>query len=117
MYGEVKFSSLQDEFFLPSAHFFSFPAYDCILIDGKALVGNNQVLINSDNFAVAFTEGTCTNRIIETEHMNIRFIEFHPIHLKGTRENTYPVILHEMQITFTLSKAEGSLNGICIPCE
>ena len=65
---EVVFLTLRDKFFQPLSHHLAFPANYRPLIERQALIRHDQVLVYSEHFPESFTNGTSTQRIVETEH-------------------------------------------------
>ena len=67
MYGEAKEVGILNELILPLSHRGATPADNGILVDGFALVGDNQIHIYTHRLAVALTLGAGTDGIVEAE--------------------------------------------------
>ena len=88
MDGESEFFSIIDKFVFPFLHFFSFPADNGIFIDGQTLIRYYKIIINTYYLSIPFTSRTGAQRIIKTEHMDIRLIKPDPVQLKRIGKNT-----------------------------
>ena len=83
---EVEQVSRLDKLLLPLLHRSSTPADDGILIDGFALVGDDQIDIDADGLAVALADGTGSDGVIEAEKMLRRLLELDAVGLEAGRE-------------------------------
>ena len=89
---EVEQVSIIYKLLLPLLHRSTAPARNGIFVYGFALVGNNQILVNADNFTVAFAYGAGSERIVEAEQMLGGLLEFDAVGLELCRETTRVII-------------------------
>lgn len=66
---KVEFRGVLHEFLLPFAHRLAAPAGYGVLIDGLALVGDNEILVDADHFAVPLAPGAGPQRVVEAEQV------------------------------------------------
>ena len=86
MYREIEFRCIDNQLFFPLAHHRSAPAHNGIVVHRQRFVGNDQIGVDAHHFAKAFAHGTRANRVVETEHIFIRFVEHDAIGLERLRE-------------------------------
>ena len=73
--GEIKLVSVIHQFVPKPAHTFATPRVNGIFKNGQRSIGNYQFFVDSDDISVAFANGTCPIRIVETKQMNVWFQE------------------------------------------
>ena len=78
-----RFVCVINEFSPPFAHFFALPALHALFLHTQALVGNNQILINSDNFPETLAFGAGADGTIKTEHQVCWFFKQNAIGFKS----------------------------------
>ena len=83
---EVELVGVLDELLLPAAHGLAAPAGDGVVVDGAALVGDHQVLVDADHLAVAFAARAGAQRVVEAEQMLRRGLELDAVSLEARRE-------------------------------
>lgn len=86
MNREIELIGVLHQLFLPFAHGLAPPAGDGVLVDGLALVGNHQILVDADHLAVSLAAGTCPQRVVEAEKVFRRMFEFDAVRLEARRE-------------------------------
>ena len=69
MYREVELRGVGHQLVLPPAHRLAAPAGHGILVDALALVGDDQVLVDADDLAVALAAGAGSQRVVEAEEV------------------------------------------------
>ena len=89
---EVELRGVVDELLLPATHRLAAPAGDCILVDGLALVGDHEVLVDADDLSVPFAAGAGAERVVEAEQMLGRGFELDAVGLEARREGAQSVV-------------------------
>src|ERR1044071_7992009 len=80
---KIKLVSCHDQLLFPFTHFFAFPWGNCIFKYREQPIWNHEIGIYSDHAAKSFACFAGTNRIVEAEEMNVRFLEQYSIRFKA----------------------------------
>src|SRR5699024_6099374 len=112
---EIKFIGLVNQTIVVLFHLFSMPGSNCSFIYRESGIGEDQILIKSDNISISFTFRTSTRGIIKAEKMFIGFEKFHSIPFKFIVESLTAVIAEFLDIYFPLSFVKSFLYGVSQP--
>ena len=88
------------------------PAHHAAVIDGQGRVGNNKVLIDTNNLAEALTLRTGTYGRIEGEKVVGRFLESNAVSLETHREVVADIRWQEHQATLAMPLVESRLGRV-----
>ena len=86
VYGEVEEVGILNELLLPLLHRGTTPADDSVLVYCLALVGNNQVGINTHSLAITLAYGTGANGVVEAEEVFRGLLELYAVSLEASRK-------------------------------
>ena len=92
VYGEAEEVGIFDELLFPLLHRGATPADDGVLVYCLALVGNNQVGINTHRLAVALAYGAGTNGVVEAEEVLRRLLELYTVSFEASRKLALVVV-------------------------
>ena len=84
--GEVVFGCPAAELILPHAHLVAVPTLHAAVVDAQRGVGNDELLVDADNLAEAFTLWAGAQRRVEREHLVAGFFERDTIGFEACRE-------------------------------
>ena len=83
---EVELAGVFHQLLFPQAHGLAAPAGDGAFVDRLALVGDDQILVDADDFAVALAAGTGTQRVVEAEQVFGGLFEGDSVGLEARRK-------------------------------
>ena len=89
---ESELRGVLHELLLPFAHRLAPPAGHGVLVNGLALVGDHQVLVDADHLAVALAPGAGPQRVVEAEEVFRGAFELDAVGLEARRELPYALV-------------------------
>ena len=94
VYREIELEGVLHQLVFPPFHRRAAPAGHGIVVYGLTLVGNHQIFVYADYFAVSLAFGAGSYGVVEAEQMLRRLLELHPVGLEATREGVLLVVDH-----------------------
>ena len=90
--GKSELRGVLHELLLPFAHRLAPPAGYGVLVNGLALVGDHQVLVDADHLAVTLAPGAGPQRVVEAEEVFRGAFELDAVGLEARRELPYALV-------------------------
>ena len=104
---EVELVGVLHQFLLPQAHRLTAPAGDGAFVDRLALVGDDQILVDAYDLAVALAAGTGAQRIVETEEVLGGLFEGDAVGLEARRELLDTVVGQDAAYPVAIGESAG----------
>ena len=93
---EIELRGVLHELLLPFAHRLAPPAGDGVLVNGLALVGDDEVLVDADHLAVTLAPGTGPQRVVEAEQMLRGVFELDAVGLEARGELFHTLVRDDL---------------------
>ena len=115
--GKIIFGCMATEPFEPLLHLLTMPADHTTIVDGERRIGDDQLLVDTDDSSEALTHRTGACGGVEGEELVAGFLEHDTISLETGGEVVADVRRREHQTEFAMSLEEGRLRRVYQTCD